>query len=370
MSSLHVVFRNDKVTLSIPNNEIMADLFKKACKHFRLDENKYQLVYGANTLNLSLPFRLSAIPNQSRVTIIEKRGDASASGVKTVRIAIQLSDGKRYQSNLSTSQTLWDILLHFEEKEKLCLLKQFTPDLKYLQPHISFLHHQINTIEKLQSTTLQELKVIESTLIKVEFKPTDMYTKDQACEMIVDYKPPVKEEPIVSPPPITKPTTTTTTTTTVTSPTSSVSSSTSTNLQSPPPSNLPISPQDSNNNSNDVEASSSSSSQPSMDIDTNNNNNNNSNNNNNKDSSMETETPKPKKMVTITLPAKNNINYYEAAPKQPEPEPFRFPARSDQDKSKNEQKVKVPKELPIMEAKDRDLKVYIPVENDLDPSSK
>ncbi|KAN0031969.1 hypothetical protein ACTFIV_005842 [Dictyostelium citrinum] len=257
MSSIHIIYKNSKTTVPVIASTVMMEVLKKACHYFKIDDSRFQLMYGQTYVNLSLPYRLSGIPNLSRVTIMEKKG----ASISTVKIAIQMDDGKRFQSNFKTSSTLWDILLTFETEQNLSLTKRFNDNNQYIEPVVTILNREISTIESLQQSSLASINVNEASLIKLTFKQTDR-TNEEVLPIIVSYQSP-SSSPIT---PTESPTTTTNNTaitestkTTTNSPTDSESSIKSQNSSNPQPSPNIISPQ--------TQSTSSEVSTPTMDID-------------------------------------------------------------------------------------------------------
>lgn len=70
---------------------------------------------------------------------MEKKG----ASISTVKIAIQMDDGKRFQSNFKTSSTLWDILLTFETEQNLSLTKRFNDVNQYIEPVVTILNREV-----------------------------------------------------------------------------------------------------------------------------------------------------------------------------------------------------------------------------------
>ncbi|KYR02779.1 UBX domain-containing protein [Tieghemostelium lacteum] len=367
--SLHILYRSQKNTIQVLPNNSMAEILEKGCKSFRLNEQHYTLQHNGKPVNLSLPFRLSGIPNQSRVSIVEKTSSTMAT-VKQVNIAIQLSDGKRYTSPMKTSVTLWDILLHFEEKEKLILTTQFDAQERYVCPVFNLLNKEIKTLDLLQSTTLLSLHVTESVLIKLSFQPTSDLSKDEVLKLLINYKPPSTTTPpsitTPSPPPTT---TTTTTTTTSTSPitnetispsTQTTTTTTTTSSTSPinnvtisPPTQTTISP-----NTSEVKVIPPTVEEFEKPIDT---------------SLSEVEYRALVKKVSEALsPTSTSSNSISPNWVNIEQETFKFPTStttttttSSSDSKMDDLDVIKPEEITV----NRNLRVYVPVDQDLDISS-
>eukprot|EP01132_Coremiostelium_polycephalum_P003631 gene3631-4522_t len=248
--SLHVVYKNNKTTVPVQPSNTLQEILKKACLLFKLpDENAYTFTFNQKPVNLSLPLRLSGIPPQSRLTLIESNSVADTSS-KSLKIAIQLESGQRFQSTFLVSLSIWDIMISFEKNnEGLNLISNYDADDQYLIPTISYLNNQqVNTIEQLQSQTLRKLNITEACLFRVSLKPSGL-TRDQVKPLIDNYVPPSTNttSPTTSSPTTTttttttspttttttSPTTTTTTTTTTTSPTTSSPTSSTTTTSSP-----------------------------------------------------------------------------------------------------------------------------------------
>ncbi|EGC37983.1 hypothetical protein DICPUDRAFT_149357 [Dictyostelium purpureum] len=266
-SSLHIIYKSGKFTVPVIASNSMLEVFKKGCQHFKLNDSSHQLMYGNTNVNLSLPYRLSGIPNLSRVTISEKRGTT----ISTIKIAIQMVDGKRYQASFKTSSTLWDILVYFQTNEKLSIIDQFNENNQYIEPIINILNREISTIELLQKSSLASLNVTESSLVKLTFKQTDR-SKDEILPIIESYQPPSIQTTPTSSPTTATATTTTTTTTPTSSPTNTNTTSSPINktILSPTTSETSVKSSNSTTRSTTPSESSLNSSEnttPSMDID-------------------------------------------------------------------------------------------------------
>uniref|UniRef100_A0A8C3UXE8 ASPSCR1 tether for SLC2A4, UBX domain containing n=1 Tax=Catharus ustulatus TaxID=91951 RepID=A0A8C3UXE8_CATUS len=67
--------------------------------------------FQRNVLDLSLQWRFARLPNNAKLEMVPVSNRAGAG--TTVRIALQLDDGSRFQDTFLCQQTLWELLNHF-----------------------------------------------------------------------------------------------------------------------------------------------------------------------------------------------------------------------------------------------------------------
>uniref|UniRef100_A0A8C3UPT9 ASPSCR1 tether for SLC2A4, UBX domain containing n=1 Tax=Catharus ustulatus TaxID=91951 RepID=A0A8C3UPT9_CATUS len=73
--------------------------------------------FQRNVLDLSLQWRFARLPNNAKLEMVPVSNRAGAG--TTVRIALQLDDGSRFQDTFLCQQTLWELLNHFAKISRL-----------------------------------------------------------------------------------------------------------------------------------------------------------------------------------------------------------------------------------------------------------
>ncbi|KAJ2997720.1 hypothetical protein HDV02_005190 [Globomyces sp. JEL0801] len=145
-----------------------------ACQSLKIaNPDGYQLVYKKQSLQPSLAFRLANIPHGAKLSLVINK---TANEIQNVSIALQTEDAGRLIDTFLSTTTLWSILLHFETKGSLNLVRKTgqgnkknlfskTPTV-YMMP--------FKTIEKLQTTTLGEMGLTSGTgSIRLLYQVTD-----------------------------------------------------------------------------------------------------------------------------------------------------------------------------------------------------
>lgn len=60
---------HQSIKLQVQPNEVLRDLLKKFCNHFKLNLEEYSLFYKNKELDLGLQFRFSSILQNSRIQV-------------------------------------------------------------------------------------------------------------------------------------------------------------------------------------------------------------------------------------------------------------------------------------------------------------
>jgi tether containing UBX domain for GLUT4 len=91
---------------------------ESAREHFNLNPTgHYELLHRNRTIDLSLPFRLTGISNMATIELLVATTSSSSSNTtsgETIRVCIQLPDGKRMQHTFKPQDSLEEILQHFK----------------------------------------------------------------------------------------------------------------------------------------------------------------------------------------------------------------------------------------------------------------
>ncbi|KAI8899326.1 hypothetical protein BC833DRAFT_586083, partial [Globomyces pollinis-pini] len=153
-----------------------------ACQSLKIaNPDGYQLVYKKQSLQPSLAFRLANIPHGAKLSLVINK---TANEIQNVSIALQTEDAGRLIDTFLSTTTLWSILLHFETKGSLNLVRKTgqgnkknlfskTPTV-YMMPVCIYMNQEFKTIEKLQTTTLGEMGLTSGTgSIRLLYQVTD-----------------------------------------------------------------------------------------------------------------------------------------------------------------------------------------------------
>eukprot|EP00479_Gromia_sphaerica_P010925 TRINITY_DN5196_c0_g1_i2.p1 TRINITY_DN5196_c0_g1~~TRINITY_DN5196_c0_g1_i2.p1 ORF type:complete len:157 (-),score=12.68 TRINITY_DN5196_c0_g1_i2:310-780(-) len=124
----------------------------------KLDPFEHEMRHNHDNLPMTSPANI--LNSNSMVQIVKSR--ARRGGVRPeVRIAVQLSDGKRLQGKFRSSTDLWSMLVQLEQANGANLthrtVKPEDPESFYLMPIIKFQTVEVNTIERLKTYSLAKL---------------------------------------------------------------------------------------------------------------------------------------------------------------------------------------------------------------------
>lgn len=152
-----------------PNTKII-DILEEVCKKQGFSPNEHELVYQKKSLDLTLTFRLSGIPNNAVVDL--KVLESGPRQFENVTISLQLDDGSRLTPAdfKSDSTSLFSVIEHYSSlNENLIELKQALNDNlsqeTNLYPTISYLNEQITGLKQLKLTFLKDLGLTKGKYI-------------------------------------------------------------------------------------------------------------------------------------------------------------------------------------------------------------
>ncbi|KAH6581926.1 hypothetical protein BASA61_008814 [Batrachochytrium salamandrivorans] len=147
----------------------------QSCEKLSLpNPDLYLLKNKRDTLDQSLSVRFSNLAPGAKLTLHQRSSTDAVAGSTLVDVALQLQDGGRVVDKFETCTTLWNILLHFEQRSNgaLNLTRKtgvsvpskpnsavVSSDLPssssvYILPSCVFMNHEYNTITQLKSTSL------------------------------------------------------------------------------------------------------------------------------------------------------------------------------------------------------------------------
>jgi len=135
--------RRQKVEVQ-PNTPIIK-ILEKVCEEYELDANKYDLRYNERVLDLTTTHRLSGLPQNAHLKIVEAK---TIRIEKDVELVLQLTDGNRLNGKFKPNTKLYDII------QQLCPDECNRSDLVviYIQTEISK--------DKLAETSLKDLGLL------------------------------------------------------------------------------------------------------------------------------------------------------------------------------------------------------------------
>lgn len=145
-------------------------VLEEACQKLGLKAEQFVLKQGRTVIDLTKPVRLSNIPNNAKLDLVQEERGVAASQDAEVGVALQLPDGKRIKGKFMSSSTLWSILAEFDEKEGTpgVSYRGFeTPEStqgKYLQAVCRYLRQEFDTNKALKKTTLRDLGVTSGSV--------------------------------------------------------------------------------------------------------------------------------------------------------------------------------------------------------------
>ncbi|NXA85593.1 ASPC1 protein, partial [Melanocharis versteri] len=105
--------------------------------------------FQKNVLDLSLQWRFARLPNNAKLEMVPVSNRAGVG--TTVRIALQLDDGSRFQDTFLCQQTLWELLNHFAK------IRELMEQHGELCPVCIYMRGEISGKDALEKTTLKSL---------------------------------------------------------------------------------------------------------------------------------------------------------------------------------------------------------------------
>ncbi|CAJ0948272.1 unnamed protein product, partial [Mesorhabditis belari] len=150
MTSLTVVCPNARrCPIKVTPGKLLREVLEEACLKQGYNPEQFELIHQKKRIDLSLPFRLTGLPNNAAVDLREKDNIQET----IVEIALQGLDGNRKIGKFSLDATLADMLLYFS--------KEFEDDLlkfdETLHPSCAFMNKQYQGRKELECTTLRSM---------------------------------------------------------------------------------------------------------------------------------------------------------------------------------------------------------------------
>ncbi|XP_052071429.1 tether containing UBX domain for GLUT4-like [Mytilus californianus] len=112
--------QNVKIT---PNTKLLQVLEEVCKKQGFLPPEDFNLIHGRKTLDVTLSVRFANLPNNCKLELVKSEKSRVE---QEVVIALQLENGERLQGSFSPTISLWELLLHWENKSESLSSGQLT----------------------------------------------------------------------------------------------------------------------------------------------------------------------------------------------------------------------------------------------------
>ncbi|CAF0772899.1 unnamed protein product [Brachionus calyciflorus] len=149
-----------------PSTKII-DILEEVCKKQGYASNEHELVYQKRSLDLTLTYRLSGIPNNAVVDL--KKLESGPRQLNNVTISVQLEDGSRLapQEFKPDSTNLFNVLEFYSTSSEILKnsLDESLAEQTETYPTITYLTEQIVGIKQLKSTCLVDLGLTNGRFI-------------------------------------------------------------------------------------------------------------------------------------------------------------------------------------------------------------
>ncbi|CAJ0561298.1 unnamed protein product, partial [Mesorhabditis spiculigera] len=150
MASLNVVCPNARrCPVKVTPGKLLREVLEEACLRQGYVPEEFELVHQKKRVDLSLPFRLSGLPNNAAVELSKRSGTGSG----MAEIALQDADGKRMTAKFPLDATLADVLTQFSNQFGSNLLTEDGG----LQPSCAYMNKQYKGLLQLETTSLRAM---------------------------------------------------------------------------------------------------------------------------------------------------------------------------------------------------------------------
>ncbi|VDL72524.1 unnamed protein product [Nippostrongylus brasiliensis] len=154
MSSVTVLCPNARrCPVKVTPGMLMRQVLEEACLRHGFEADEYQLQNQKRHVDLALPFRLSGLPNNATLEMVQAAKVALDS---KVTIALQLPSGSRLEEEFPVSSTLFEVLQRFSQSGG----EDLTVCGDSLAPSCSYMNRQYTGPLELQRTTLASIGIL------------------------------------------------------------------------------------------------------------------------------------------------------------------------------------------------------------------
>ncbi|KAK6061355.1 hypothetical protein COOONC_00983 [Cooperia oncophora] len=153
MSSVTVLCPNARrCSVKVTPGMLMRQVLEEACLKNGFDADEYQLSNQNRSVDLALPFRLSGLPNNATLEMVQAMRISSDS---KVTIALQLPNGTRMENEFLVSTSLFEVLAFFSQSTD----EDLTVTNGTSTPTCSYMNKQYSGPVELKRTTLSSIGI-------------------------------------------------------------------------------------------------------------------------------------------------------------------------------------------------------------------
>lgn len=171
--------------LKVNANTKILDMIDEVCKKQGLNSNEFDLIHQRKTLDISLTYRLSGIPNNAQLEL--KKLENGPRQFQNVTIALQMDDGSRLAQQEQfkpDSTSLLNVIEVFSKNNPDHFNKEtFDENSSYelgIFPTISYLNDQIVGLYQLKNTSLKDLGLTSGrSIIRFHYKQMNKLDYDK-----------------------------------------------------------------------------------------------------------------------------------------------------------------------------------------------
>ncbi|EJD74408.1 hypothetical protein LOAG_18273 [Loa loa] len=155
MNSINVICPNSRrCVVKVTPSTQLHKILEEACLKQGFDISKHQLKHQNHILDLALPLRLTGLPNNATVEMVQSIDVGSGIPVR-IHIALQLPDGSRFMGEFSNKANLLDVLNEFSRKSAQELVKCTSGQV----PCCAYMNKEYRGEAELKLTTLEAMGI-------------------------------------------------------------------------------------------------------------------------------------------------------------------------------------------------------------------
>ncbi|KAK6109401.1 GLUT4 regulating protein TUG family protein [Brugia pahangi] len=155
MNSITVICPNSRrCVVKVTPSTQLRKVLEEACLKQGFDISAHQLKHQNHTLDLALPLRLTGLPNNATVEMVQSA--SISNGIPgQIHIALQLPDGSRFMGQFPNKANLLDVLHEFSQKSTQDLVKCADGQV----PCCAYMNKEYRGEAELKLTTLEKMGI-------------------------------------------------------------------------------------------------------------------------------------------------------------------------------------------------------------------
>uniref|UniRef100_A0A8R1TLU7 TUG-UBL1 domain-containing protein n=1 Tax=Onchocerca volvulus TaxID=6282 RepID=A0A8R1TLU7_ONCVO len=155
MNSITVICPNSRrCVVKVAPSTQLRKILEEACLKQGFDISIHQLKHQNHILDLALPLRLTGLPNNATVEMVQRTDVGSGIPVQ-IHIALQLPNGSRFMQEFSNKANLLDVLYEFSQKSAQNLVKCTDGQI----PCCAYMNKEYRGEAELRLTTLEAMGI-------------------------------------------------------------------------------------------------------------------------------------------------------------------------------------------------------------------